>query len=593
MRRLWMIRLVALALLVAGGGASAAEDEVVSLSARVVAPAPPGGRALVRLDFSVREPAYVQRQQFRVGLAETAGAEGIEAGEPKLPPTETKYDEYLQQEVAYFPGDFTMELPLRVGAGVAPGTYDLTLDIRYLVCGEDYCRMDTRQPTVALTVAEGAASAGEIEAPPQEDLPDVQALEKTTSRFTEHGALVAILLAYVAGLGLCLTPCVYPLIPVTMSLVGATSGRSKLDGLVRSLVYVFGISLTYCAVGVMAALTGGLFGSVMQHPAVYVVLAVIFVLLAGAMFDWYTFDVASARLQQWQGRLRGKAGLVGIMLIGVLSGAAATACAAPIIAAIFAYVGQKGSVLMGLAMFFALAWGLGTPLVFLGTFTGLAQSLPKSGEWLVTVKHIFGLALLGAAVYFVGRSRLLSPVQFDLFVGGFLLCAGVFVGAFDVLSRRSGWWPRLRKAAGLLLVVAAVGFFLSAAGGLMPVPGGEEATESQVQWMNSEEAALARAEEEGRPVLLDFWAEWCPSCIHMLEETFRDPRVVEESGRFVCAKLDLTDTDTPEAVRLREKYNVRALPLTVFITPDGERQSHAGYIGPDRMLRLMRSVGGD
>ncbi len=591
--------LAMLTLLLLAAAATAAAGQEVRLDVALDSPqAAVGAQAVAHFGFLCPPDRYVQKEGLRVALADAGDAgSGIAAGAPVLPEHKLKYDPFLEATVEYFDGEFTVDVVLSVGPEVAQGDHALTFDVRYALCGPNFCRFEKASLAATLSVVEAGAAEPQVplvvegRAAPSEDAA-IGTVEDTVARFAEHGILVAVLLAFVAGLGLTLTPCIYPLIPVTVSLVGATSGRRRLDGLVRSLVYVLGISITYSIVGVLAAVTGGIFGVILQHPAVYVALAVIFVLLAGAMFDWYSFDVGSQKLQILQARLQGKWGLLGVLLVGLLSGTAATACIAPIITAVLFYVGQKGSAMLGFLMFFAMAWGMGTPLVVLGTFTGLVRALPKSGEWMVRIKQVFGLALLGVAVYFVGRSDLLPALWFGFFVAAVLLGASVFVGAFDVLARRAGLWLRLRKTAGLLLLAAAVGVLLHAAQAWWrPVVGlAEGPPEDAVEWLDSEPGALARAEGEGKPVLLDFWAERCPACDKMLKTTFRAPAVVAESGRFVAAKIDLTDQDDPEVVRLQAEYSIPGVPFIVLVGTDGGRRSYAEYVGPERMLELMQAV---
>jgi len=553
-----------------------------------------GGRVVAIVELEALEPYYVRADSLKFSLAGETPA-GITVERVQLPAAKHKYDKWIEKDVAYLDGVFSARLLLSVAASVPAGEHRLGVDVEYVGCSDDVCLAPSHllgtavlrivaggEPTpVALPDGPGAAvgSSG-----PTED----------TGMFSGKGPLPAVLFAFVVGFLLTLTPCVYPLIPVTISLIGATAGESKLAGLVHSLVYVLGICLTYSVAGVVAASTGGLFGMWLQHPAVFVALAVVFVLLAGAMFDVFSLDFTSQRLQRVQAGLSGKRGLLGLFGIGLLSGAGVTACIAPVVSYALLYVAQQGSVVLGFFIFFAMAWGFGLPLVALGTFSGLARTLPRPGGWMLTVKHALGLALLAAAAYYLGKSGLLSPFWFTMLVGAMLMGAAVFAGAFDTLTADAGWLPRARKTVGLLFLTASVICF--ARPFLEPRGPGAPSGRGGIEWVESEPAALALAAAQGKPMLLDFWSEDCSACLKMLRTTFADPRVISESGRFVCAKIDLgSPGDTNEAGRdgadhLRRKYGILGLPTIVLVGSDGRRRVFTEYLGPGRMLEIMRAT---
>jgi thiol:disulfide interchange protein DsbD len=567
------------------------------------------GSAVAEVNFSCKPDYYVRFDSIQFMLADTGGAgAGIMAGRLALPEPKEKYDKYAEDTVRYLEGHFTGTRDIRISPGVPPGRYDLTFDIRYTGCGPDICQFVTDHATVPLTVlpagpalqgatpalAEGGQRYPMMGRPAESGSPGRPRPGETEGAawFAGRGLLGAVLLAFIGGLGLTLTPCVYPLIPVTVSLIGATATGRKLDAFVRAVVYVFGIAVTYSVVGVVAAATGGVFGAWLQHPSVYLLLAALFVLLAGAMFDLYRINVTSQRLQRLQAGLRGRWGLVGIWVIGLLSGAAATACIAPVIIGVIGYVVQSRNTLLGWLIFFAMAWGMGAPLVVLGTFAGLLRSLPKSGQWMVTVKQVFGFALVAVAVYFVGKSRIMPQAWFRGLVGAFLLASAVFVGGFDALTLESGWWARARKAAGLLLIAGAVWAFVSAAvPAVLPTAAPTEAGQGAgVQWVGSEPEAAVRAQAEGKPLLLFFSADWCGPCHRMLRTTFVDPQVVAELRRLVCARVDVTNWSDEAVTQVRQKYGVYGAPTVVLAGTNGSIESRAGYLDAGDLLPLLRSV---
>jgi thiol:disulfide interchange protein DsbD len=568
-----------------------AQEPALEEAAGQPAPVRPGSWTSVPIRFVCSPGFYVWHNSIKVALGKPVA--GISVSGLDLPEAKEKYDGVINRTVAYLDGTFSIAAAIDVSGEVAAGDYDLPLTVRYTLCGPDLCRFPKADLTVKLIVAQDAAlpagpKPGQAGAVAPGAAPPIPVA--ADDPFAGHSPVVVVLVAFLLGLGLTLTPCVYPLIPVTIGVVGATSGEGRMGALGRSLIYVLGISITYSAVGVAAAATGGLFGQIAHHPAVYIALAVIFVLLAGGMFDVYTIDLSSQRLHRAQAALRGRAGLAGVLVIGMLSGAAATACIAPVIIAALGYVATSGSLLMGWAIFFAMAWGMGAPLVLVGTFAGLAQSLPRSGQWMVTIKHVLGFILLACAVWFVMKSAVLPEPWPQMLLGGFLLVSSVFAGAFDSLGSDSGWRPRARKAVGLLLLAGAIAAFMQPVLTAAPIAGGLSMPRQGVQWLESEDEALARAQSEGKPVLLDFWSENCAPCIRMFKTTYVDPRVVAESRRFVCAKIDVGALTESGRDHLRDAYGLRGVPTTVFVGTDGSTRILTSEIDADEMLELMRST---
>jgi len=554
----------------------------------------PGSPVVAAVAFSCPRGWYVFADSISLRVEQPAGvAPPAVARSLHLPQARSKYDELLGQQVSYLDGRFEAKLVLDIHAGAAQGDYPLNIVASFQGCSPALCfAPEDRSLPVSLRVLAPGAQPVPVALPeqtaPGEALPR-EAAARYEEQFAEHGLLPALVLAFVAGLGLALTPCLYPMIPVTIGVIGATATQGRLSALGRSLLYVLGISLTYASLGVVAAGTGRAFGTVLQHPAVYLGLGVVFAGLAGSLFDLYRIELPGTWTGRLQARLRGRAGLAGVLLLGILSGLAVSPCSAPVVFAAMGYVLKTHNVLAGFLIFFAIAWGMGAPLVMLGTFSGLLRSLPRSGGWQVAVKRIFGLGLLAGAVYFVWMSAVLPEPWFYMFLGAMLAAISVFVGAFDRidLSRRTaGWWPRLKKAAGLLVLVGAVACFVQSLRLPRPIPQG-------IAWLTSEADAAAAAVHAGRPVMLYFWQERCPVCRRLEASTFRDPGVLQESKRFVAVKFDGTDARAAHVKAVLEKYRVRGFPTIVFISADGRvlyERTVVGYVDAEHLAGLMRTV---
>ena len=501
----------------------------------------PGHAVVAVVRFFCPEQWYIYADSISVNLLfPKEEAPAAKEGSLYLPEPKSKYDQLLDQEVEYFDGQFEAKLVLYVLDDAAQGEQTFNVRISYQGCEPNLCFPPTKRDLeLRLSVLEPGSKPVPV-VMPTEELPasrereiagEAQRYEK---ELAEHSLIAAAVIAFVAGLGLALTPCVYPMIPVTMTVIGATTTDRKLSALFRSLVYVFGISMTYAALGVVAARAGEAFGTLLQNPFVYLTLAVVFVVMAAAMFGLLTIQVPASWMARLQGKVRGRWGLLGILGLGLLSGIAVTPCVAPVVSGAMAYVFRSRNMMAGFVILFAIAWGMGTPLVVLGTFSGLLKALPKSGRWQQGVKYAFGVGLLGAALYFVVLSGVLPRSWFE------------------------------RRAPG-----------------------------ESIAWVTSEEQALRQAQQQGKPVMLYFWQTRCPACDKLKAGSFSDARVVAESRRFVAAMIDGTHWNSEQRRDMRRKYGVWGFPTITFISSEGdilEELTIVGYKDARALLETMRQV---
>ncbi len=428
-------------------------------------------------------------------------------------------------------------------------------------------------------------------------------LEQRLKNALQRGSFIAFLLVFVGGILASFTPCVYPMIPITISYVGGRAAN-RTHGFILSLFFVLGIAITYAALGLLAAGTGAVFGAMMQSTAAVIIVAAIFAAMGASMLGAFDIVLPSSLTTGMQVASAGKTGggggrgVLGAILMGATTGLVASPCVGPVLVVLLAFVAETGNLFYGFWLLFTFACGLGLLFLLLGTFAGAINALPGAGSWMDTVKHVFGVILLAMAIYYL-RNVLPPPVTRFL-TGVFLVMVGVFTGAFNPLPEEPARRLLFRKALGILIFLAGTVVFLTwlfnlvgfplagVAGTQAALPGA--ATHAEPAWRVNDEAALEEAQAQGRPAIMDFWATWCAACIELDEKTWIDPRVLEEAKRFVTVKMDLTKNDA-FASEVRARRQVVGMPTVIFYDSQGnEATRFSGFKGPDEMLRIMQGV---
>ncbi len=395
---------------------------------------------------------------------------------------------------------------------------------------------------------------------------------------------------FLAGLATSLTPCVYPMIAITVSVFGASQAKSKLHGAGLSTMYVLGMCALFTPIGLAVGLGGGVLGLELSSPYFIVPLALFLFAMALAMFGAFELSLP-ASLQNKLAQMGGL-GPKGAFVLGLVGGLIAAPCTGPVLGGLLAWITTTQNAFFGAAALFVYALGLGLPTWMVGTF---AINLPKSGAWLEYIKSFFGIVMVGAALWFLRDLRVGGVALSDFvehtpryLIGGAVVFAlGLALGAVH-LSFHGGTRATIaRKAAGIVSAVSGAMIVVLWASAAPPLPPG-----ARITWMDDYDAARQLAEREDRPLLVDFGASWCGACEELDRHTFSDPRVVAEGQRFVPVRVDLSPgADVAHGRQLLSRYDQRGLPLVVMHASNGEEATRVtSFVEAERMLQLMRDV---
>lgn len=432
------------------------------------------------------------------------------------------------------------------------------------------------------------------------------------SGLLESGRLfVAAGVIFLGGLLTSLTPCVYPLIPITVGVFGARQAESRGKALLFTTAYVVGMGVVFSALGIFAAFSGKAFGSMLGNTWVLIGLAVFMLILASSMFGAFDLELPSSITTRLNNV--GGGGFIGALLMGSVAGFLAAPCTGPVLTGVLTWVAQTKDPVLGGGLLFIYALGIGVPFFLIGVFT---VQLPRSGAWMEWVKSLFGIALLALAVgylrdAFPGLRDALSNAGKALgttgaiVLGMVLAFAGVMIGAIHRSFKDGQQW--LLKGIGVAAVLVAFVIRMAA-----PLPSAHVDTSAsgtvalvphQFEWAltfkadeaktaEPFEAVLARAKADCKPVLIDFFADWCAACKELDAHTYVAPAVVAESQRFVRVKVDGTNEHDVLDV-LYKKFGVKGLPTVAFIDPLGEVMASpkiTGFLPPEKFLGEMQKV---
>jgi thiol:disulfide interchange protein DsbD len=383
---------------------------------------------------------------------------------------------------------------------------------------------------------------------------------------------------FAGGMALNLTPCVYPIIPITVSYFGGKSGQGQGRLLIHGLLYLAGLAAANSTLGVVAALSGGLMGALLQNPLVLIVVAAILIFFATSLFGWWELRLPG-RLTQ--AASRSYAGYFGSLFMGLTLGVVAAPCIGPFVLGLLTWVASMGSPLLGFLVFFTLSLGLGLPLFFLAMFSGSLEKLPRSGEWMLWVRKLMGWVLVGMAAYFL--RPLLPETAGMALLAAVALGAAVHLGWLDRTPAAFRGFSWLKTAAALAGVILAT--FLAGSWAFRG-PG--------VTWQPYSDQLLAQAREAHQQVIIDFYATWCAPCRELDDITFHNPDVVKLADReFVMLKVDLTQKGNPVHTRLLGEYGVKGVPTLIFLDRQGNECSGLrllDFLPPEQLLARMTEL---
>jgi thiol:disulfide interchange protein DsbD len=588
------MRLILVLLLALSRFAGAAEPELLEPDKAFRFMARLKDERSIEVSYQIAPGYYLYRDKFQFTLAPA----DAKPGAARFPPGRKHKDEFFG-EVETYRGNLTVLVPFETG-GAAPAA--LTLTVTSQGCADVGVCYVPHQQKAELQLAgfsPGAARAGAAPVEPVGASPG--AGDDVGYAAVLRGSYWLALASFFGfGLLLSFTPCVLPMVPILSGIIiGAGPAVTRARGFGLAVLYVLGMAITYAIAGVIAGLSGEMLAATLQNPWVLGAFAAIFVALALSMFGFYELQLPAAlqsRLADTSNRVGGGRG-TGVFVMGVLSALIVGPCVAAPLAGALLYISQSRDVVLGGSALFVMALGMGVPLLAVGASAGAL--LPKAGPWMESIKRFFGALLLAVAIWLISPFTPV-PVQMGLWAA-LLVMTGVYLRAIDPLPPSAPGFLRFMKGVGLIMLVTGIAYLVGAFSGsrdiLQPLAGlrggaagGSQHAETPFQRVASVADLDARiSAAAGRPVMLDFYADWCISCKEMERFTFSDERVKTRFRDMVLLQADVT-ANSAEHAALLKRFRLFGPPGIVFFDRGGREIQGLRVIGfqnADRFAQVL------
>jgi thiol:disulfide interchange protein DsbD len=508
--------------------------------------------------------------QFRVKILKP---EGFQVAQVKVSPTKEFFDKFSKKKRKAASGSAQLLAAIEAPLELLESATHLELLLTYQACTDAYCLFP--EDLVLKAPIEFVGPVKEVSLKKTEDS---SIFNLKFEQIYSQGLGLTFVFVFIFGLLTSFTPCIFPMIPITLAVLGRDAhARSHRQNIFVSLLYVLGIATSYSILGLLAASTGSLFGSFMAHPLVLGFMCLVFLVMSISMLGGFELQAPNIVQNGILARVK-LPGFSGVFISGILAGIVASPCVGPMLVGILTFVAKTQNLWLGFWLLFAYAFGMGQLFLILGVSSRAKKLLPKSGAWMDGVKHFLGLLMLG--VFYFYLDLLISPRWWDGVFGLGLVVLASLMGAFSPLpalgQAQKMFWPALRKGLLMSCILIGAGFvavsLLDARKLILKTStSSNEALALNSQWQKYTPELVVQAQQQGRPVIIDFWADWCAACHQLESETFSNSRVQMLGTEFVKLKFDATKS-SPELDQLKSKYGIVGLPTLVFISRSGQWQ---------------------
>jgi len=519
--------------------------------------------------------------------------EGVSFGKIFFPESDLKSFGFSDDELAIFEGKINIFSDATLKNDFPLGPLTIQGVVSYQACNDENCFMpqdnhfeisveivSSNTSVSSINVELFALWPSDIKSDGQTD--QLSLLTKDEARakeILEKGLFYAVVAFFIFGLALNLTPCVYPVIPITVSYFGGQSDKQKGQAFLSALVYVVGIALIFALLGLISGLAGKQWGFLFQNPWFVIGITVIILAMAASMFGAFEIQVPPALMNKF-GQTR--EGVAGSFIMGLTVGIVIAPCAAGIIIGLVGLVAKLGIVVKGTILFFVMGLGLGLPYLFLATFSGLLNKMPQSGMWMVWVRKLFGVLLVGVALYFfLPQAMHIGNIQ-GFFFGLLAIFGGLLLGFLDHSPGYTKGFKIGRGIFGMILILLGIFWTNNAIHYKAP----------EIDWHHYSNESVEELVYDGKPVFIDFYADWCAPCKEMDRKTFPDPKVVEMVKDFTMVKVDCTTPNEPIREFMSQFY-VTGMPTLVFLDTRGEELKNlrnVGFVGPEDFVKHLRET---